>query len=328
MSDLLQGFLDDIAVHPEDPSPWLILADWLEDCDDPCAELVRLTWLLSHEPEHADFATRQARVQTLLAGGMIPVRPRMTLAGIDFAWIPPGTFLMGSPDDEAERRDNERQHRVTLTRPFWLGVHPVTQGQWGAVMGNNPSLFSRNGTFKNAVAKISDADMERFPVEMVSWVMAEDFCQKLSERLGRCVVLPTEAEWEYACRAGTTTPFHFGSVLNGRQANCDGNNPYGTKKKGPWLRRTTVVGSYPSNAWGLYDFHGNLWEWCADGYLDDLESLGDNDPLNPGQPGIRRVLRGGSFTLSAGTSRAARRRRVDPADRYFFHGFRVALRLD
>jgi formylglycine-generating enzyme required for sulfatase activity len=140
--------------------------------------------------------------------------------------------------------------------------------------------------------------------------------------------LPTEAEWEYACRAGTTTPFHFGSVLDGTQANCDGKYPYGTKKKGSNLERPTPVGSYAANAWGLYDVHGNLWEWCADGYLEDLIGLPAVDSSNFKSSNSPYVLRGGSWYLDAWYCRAARRARSDPSNRDYDFGFRVALRLD
>src|SRR5262249_43513092 len=147
------------------------------------------------------------------------------------------------------------QHPVTLTRGFWMGVYPVTQCQWRDVMGNNPSCYSRHGGHKDRVVHIADADLDRFPVEEVSWDDAQEFCAPLSERRGGTVRLPTEAEWEYACRAGTTSRFHFGPGCDGTQANCNGELPCGSFywKRGPFLNRTTAVGSYPPNAWGLYD---------------------------------------------------------------------------
>jgi uncharacterized protein (TIGR02996 family) len=245
-ADLLTPFLDDIVGNPDDPSLWLILADWLEDREDPRAELLRLTWQLQHEKKHRQFKSREARVQELLAGGMLPVVPRLSLdGGFEFAWIPPGSFLMGSPDTEARRFSNETQHPVRLTRGFYLGIHLVTQGQWEAVMGNNPASFARTGQYQSRVKRIAKAKVAKFPVESVSWNEMQEFCRRLSGRLRRRIGLPSEAQWEYACRAGTTTTFHFGNSHNATQGNCKGIEPYGTNKKGPYLDRLTPVGSYP-----------------------------------------------------------------------------------
>jgi uncharacterized protein (TIGR02996 family) len=329
MPDLIDGFLSDLVAHPEDPTLWLILADWLEDQNDPRAELVRLTWALSHEEGHPDFAVRQARVQALLAGGMRPVRPRLTLGpGLEFARVPPGSFWMGSPEDEAEREAEELLHRVTLTRGFWMGVTPVTQGQWQAVMGNNPSYFSRTGYGKDEVAGVSDDDLSRFPVEMVSWEDSQAFCAKLSEGLPGRITLPTEAEWEYACRAGTRTPFHFGAVSNGTQANCNGGRPYGTEEPGPHLDRPTVVGSFSPNAWGLFDCHGQVWEWCEDWYDKRYYSRSEGVDPKGSLNGIDRVLRGGSFYFESWHCRAAGRDWHGPGRRINDIGFRVCFRPD
>ncbi len=177
--------------------------------------------------------------------------------GMRFAWRPPGTFLMGSPPSEPQRWDDEQQHRVTLSKGFWLGVTPVTQAQWQAVMGSNPSHFQGDDR----------------PVEEVSWDDCQEFCKRLAERDGQRYRLPTEAEWEYACRAGTTTPFHFGATLSTEQANYDGNYTYGEGKKGKYREETTPVGSFPANAWGLHDMHGNVWEWCQDWYGPYLKEI-------------------------------------------------------
>ena len=143
------------------------------------------------------------------------------------------------------------------------------------------------------------------------------------KKAGRTYRLPTEVEWEYACRAGTTTPFHFGSQLNGRQANCDGTVPYGTDTEGPNLEKTTPVGNYPANAWGLYDMHGNVWEWCSDWY-GEYPSASLTDPNGPAN-GSNRVFRGGSWYGVAVNCRSARRDGDDPSFRDGFLGFRVAL---
>ena len=232
--------------------------------------------------------------------------------GIEFASIPAGKFLMGSPATEKERSPNETQHEVTLTQGFWMGVYEVTQAQYEQVMGKNPSEF------KGAT----------LPVETVSYKDALAFCKKLSDlpaekAAGRKYRLPTEAEWEYCCRAGTSTPFHFGNELNGTQANCDGNNPYGTTKKGPYLEKTSPVGSYPANAWGLYDMHGNVWEWCQDWY-DSSPKQSVTDPRGP-EVGSICVSRGGSWYNEAAGCRSANRYWYDPSIRNSGVGFRLAL---
>src|SRR5262249_36572146 len=152
--------------------------------------------------------------------------------------------------------------KVVLGRAFYLGKYPVTQEQYERVMSRNPSWFASTGRGRDQVKEF--ADTGNFPVENVTWEEAVEFCRRLSDlpaerRAGRVYELPSEAEWEYACRAGTTTPFHFGTELNGRRANCDGNHPYGTATRGPYLGRTCPVGCYTANAWGLYDMHGNVW---------------------------------------------------------------------
>ena len=232
--------------------------------------------------------------------------------GMEFASIPAGKFLMGSPETEKERDGDETQHEVTLTQGFRMGVHEVTQAQYEQVMGQNPSHFKGN----------------TLPVETVSYNDALEFCQKLSDlpaekAAGRKYRLPTEAEWEYSCRAGTSTPFHFGNELNGTQANCDGNNPYGTTKKGPYLKKTSPVGSYPANAWGLYDMHGNVFEWCQSWYGDYPEGP-VTDPSGP-EAGSGCVNRGGSWNYGAALCRSAFRYGLVPSIRFYGVGFRLAL---
>jgi formylglycine-generating enzyme required for sulfatase activity len=236
--------------------------------------------------------------------------------------IEPGKFLMGSPPEEAKRREDEAQHGVEITKPYCLGVYTVTQAQYRQVMGMRPSYFSAKGDGRNRVSGFNTDD---FPVENVSWEEAMDFCRIVSmlpdvKDKGWVVDLPTEAEWEYACRAGTRTPFHYGNALSSQQANCNGDNPYGDAAKGPNLRRTTKVGSYEPNACGLYDMHGNVLQWCKDRY--------DKDYLNRDKAGtFQRVARGGAWIFGAPGCRSARREPVDPATRASGIGFRVVVRM-
>jgi formylglycine-generating enzyme required for sulfatase activity len=230
--------------------------------------------------------------------------------GMKFAWCPPGTFLMGSPPSELERDDDEQQHQVTLTRGFWLGVTPVTQAQWQAVLGSNPSDFQGDDR----------------PVEQVSWDDCREFCKKLAERDGKPYRLPTEAEWEYACRAGTTTPFYFGETISTDQANYGGNYTCGKGKKGKCRQETTPVGSFPANAWGLCDLHGNVWEWCQDWY--GPYPKGDIKDPQRSESGDARVVRSGSWRDDPGYCRAARRYWFAAGYRYDFVGCRLVLCLD
>jgi formylglycine-generating enzyme required for sulfatase activity len=243
------------------------------------------------------------------------------------AFIPAGKFMMGSPASEEERNAEEVQHEVTITKPFYLGVTLVTQAQFDKVMGKNPSFFHAKG-----------GGGPDHPVDQVLWTDAGEFCQKLSalpeeKKAGRVYRLPTEAEWEYACRAGTTTAFHFGNSLSSKQANFNGNYPYGSADKGPYLRRTEKVSSYPANAFGLYDMHGNLWEWCSDWYDPDYyKNSPKEDPKGPAKgvvsTGFRNdffpVVRGGCWLDEARGCRSAYRFRLMPSERYRWVGFRVA----
>lgn len=232
-----------------------------------------------------------------------------------FRWVEPGSFLMGSPETEAERHDDEGpQHRVTLTQGFWLADTACTQALWQVVVGGeNPSYFNGNG---------------ELPVENVSWDdVMEQFMPSLQALLPEGVeaMLPSEAQWEYACRAETQTPFSFGEQINAKQVNYDGNYPYNKGSKGEYREMTVPVKDLPSNAWGLFQMHGNVWEWCFDERrtyaegeaLDPLGAVGD-DP---------RVLRGGSWFGNAGTARSAYRYENECGVRYHGIGFRVALRF-
>jgi uncharacterized protein (TIGR02996 family) len=324
------------ALHadPADDTARLALADWLEEQGDVRGELLRLHVALRQKPAGADLAACMARLRELLAAGVRPCVPRLTNpVGMEFALIPPGVFLMGSPDREAERFGNEGpQHEVEISRPFYLGVFPITQGQWQRVMGTNPSYFCSGGRGKK---KARGLDTRDFPVEQVPWEDVVAFCGRLSElpvetRSNRVYRLPTEAEWEYACRGGaaSSTPFHLGTSFSSTQANFNGNFPYGGAAQGPFLGRTTEVSAYPvSNAFGLYDLHGNVWEWCADWFDGNYyASSPRRDPPGPSE-GSRRVVRGGCWDGRCRNCRSAYRLRYVPAYRGFNLGFRVALVL-
>jgi formylglycine-generating enzyme required for sulfatase activity/tRNA A-37 threonylcarbamoyl transferase component Bud32 len=262
----------------------------------------------------ATYLGKQVEEEVDLGGGVT----------MQFVLIPPGTFTMGSPKEEEGRFNDEMAHEVTITRPFYLGKYVVTQEQYQQLTGSNPSTFGAGGGRKDKVAGL---DTARFPVDSVSWEDATACCAKLAEKAGRKARLPSEAEWEYACRAGTTSPFHFGTALNGSQANCKGTFPYGTQAKGPFLDRTCRVGSYRPNAWGLYDMHGNVCQWCQDWYAKSCQDLGGRDPVRVDKGADNaRVVRGGSWPAPATVCRAACRHTALPANRSFsILGFRVAL---
>ncbi len=228
---------------------------------------------------------------------------------MEFVFIRPGTFMMGSPSNEPKRDKDEHQHRVTLTRGYYLQTTEVTQGQWRRVMGSNPSSFKRCG--------------DDCPVEQVSWTVAQTFIQKLNQMEGTDKYrLPTEAEWEYAARAGTKTPFSFGDCLSTDQANYDGNYPMPGCSKGRYRKKPVAVGSFPANAWGLHDMHGNVHEWCQD-WKGDYPAGSVTDPEGPSS-GVRRVYRGGSWRYNARLCRSAYRSRLTPGSRDDSLGFRLA----
>ncbi|MEN8259210.1 MAG: formylglycine-generating enzyme family protein [Pseudomonadota bacterium] len=226
-----------------------------------------------------------------------------------FRWIQPGTFGMGSPESEPEREDDETPHPVTLTQGFWLADSACTQALWQAVMGDNPSQFR---------------DDENNPVETVSWddvhVFIEALNQSISELAAR---LPSEAEWEYACRAGSTAPFSFGGQITPEQVNYNGNNPYAEGQKGVYRKKTVPVRSLPANPWGLCEMHGNVWEWCED-WFGDYGAEAQIDPKGPPESTVP-VLRGGSWIVVGRHVRSAYRSRSKTRRRSFDTGFRLAL---
>ncbi|PPJ63544.1 Sulphatase-modifying factor protein [Cuspidothrix issatschenkoi CHARLIE-1] len=225
---------------------------------------------------------------------------------LEMAAIPGGTFMMGSPENEAKRRHSENpQHQVTVPG-FFMGKYPVTQAQYQAVMGTNPSYF--NGSNR--------------PVESVSWNDAVKFCELLSQRTGKKYTLPSEAQWEYACRAGTTTPFYFGETITTDLANYDGNYTYASAPRGEYRRQTTDVGSFPPNAFGLYDMHGNVSEWCFDDWVDNYNNA-PTDSSAVTRLSNEKLLRWGSWFDHPGNCRSVCRFYADAGFGDDFNGFRV-----
>jgi formylglycine-generating enzyme required for sulfatase activity len=246
----------------------------------------------------------------------------------NMAWVEAGTFLMGSPTNEPGRNTNEFQHSVTLTNGFFVGKYLVTQGAYLSLMNTNPSYYSTNKGFAQNLNR---------PVETVSWNDASNYCEALTQQQqasGQIFTnwlyrLPTESEWEYACRAGTSTPFYCGSNLDSTLANFDGEYPYvagiGTSNNpnGIYLDQTTNVGSYPPNASGLYDMAGNVWEWCQDWY----SVYPTNSVTNYAGPaaGTNRIFRGGALDSIGAECRSAERDSYLPTGRFDTVGFRVVL---
>jgi len=252
-------------------------------------------------PAVAPFADSQAKAHQKAWADHLGVPAQTTNSiGMKLNLIPPGEFAMGTPASEVGPLSAETQHLVKISQPFYLSVHEVTQQQYGLVMGKNPS--HRNGANK--------------PVEKVGWNDAVEFCRKLSEREGVEYRLPTEAEWEYACRGGTTTDYSFGDDVSqlGEYAWYGGGE-------------THVVGKKLPNQWGLYDMHGNVWEWCQDWYGPFGSEKVVSDPKGPAS-GKSRVLRGGAFDVLPRLVRAASRSNNRPVSRSRRYGFRLARTYD
>lgn len=315
--DLIQKMQE----HPDDDALRMRFTDSLIEREDPRGELLRLLHTLTQAIEVPQREKLEERLRELLAAGVPAVGPFYTNSiGMKFAWIPPGVFLMGSPENEKGRDATEEvQHKVTLTEGFYMAIHPVTQASWENVMGNNPSRFQgqeleRLKPFLIAAKQghlcVSQGDA--LPVEGVSWEDCQQFLEKLGNLDGHSYRLPTEAEWEYACRAGTTTRYSFGQSISRKQANFKS-------------YITSVAGSYPPNGWGLFDMHGNVGEWCADWFDRDYPTGEVIDPQGPAS-GIKssggRVIRGGSLVNEALYLRSACRAYNAPTHRYSGIGFR------
>jgi sulfatase modifying factor 1 len=272
---------------------------YLASCDEP-------------SPAMSPFSANEARThQRAWAEHLgLPVQVTNSVE-MKLVLIPPGSFKIGSPPGEEGRSDAEVQHTVKLTKACYMGAAEVTQGQWKALMGKNPSFFTD----------------DTLPVDTVAWKEAVEFCRKLSDKdAGARYRLPTEAEWEYACRAGTTTPFHTGATISTVQANYHGGYTYGKGRKGEYRETSTAAGTFAPNAWGLHDMHGNVWEWCADWY-GDYPGRDVTDPMGPSE-GEKRVVRGGCWINFPAVCRSANRGSTVPLSWNFNFGFRVLRVLD
>ena len=262
-------------------------------------------------------------------------------------WIPPGRFWMGSPPTEPEHRESESPLHLVQLQGFFMGQTPTTQAQWREVAGwqerpgekwgrqlkMDPSRFqSRERQGENKVRLLAgENNTDNRPVEQVSWLDAMEFCSRLSQRTGRNYTLPSDAQWEYACRAGTTTPFHFGDTISPELANYDGNHSYADGPKGLYREQTTPVGLFPANAWGLMDMHGNVNEWCLDEWHESYEGAStDGRALVDAAGGEKskesektRLQRGGSWNYGPRGCRSACRNIDWPYEGLGNVGFRV-----
>jgi sulfatase modifying factor 1 len=233
------------------------------------------------------------------------------ITGMIFRRIDPGEFQMGSPEAEPGRESQETLHTVQISHAFYMGIWEVTQQQWKTIMGEHSSSFQNCGP--------------DCPVENVTWNDVAKFIEKLNARSSSHFRLPTEAEWEYACRAGTTTPFSTGVNLTTDQANYDGNHPYSHFPKGVFRKNPTAAGTFMPNNWQLFDMHGNVWEWTADAYCPYAKGR-ITDP-QPQCADERKVIRGGSWYFGADSARCALRYTHRPQDKGFSIGFRLALNI-
>jgi formylglycine-generating enzyme required for sulfatase activity len=279
-----------------------------------------------HEPDEDDLVLDEDDLdgnheqEIPIEMAIIP-KDKFLMGSPEMVVIPESTFLMGSPEDEPERDGDEGPlHEVTVS-PFFMSKYPITQSQWRFVAQLpqiNRALDPEPSSFKGDVR----------PVEQVSWHDAVEFCDRLSAYTKRTYRLPTEAEWEYACRAGTTTPFHTGETITTELANYDGTFTYGQPAKGVYRNETTDVESFPPNAFGLFDMHGNVWEWCLDHWHENYDNAPtDGSAWLTDDENAAHVIRGGSWMYFARCCRSASRGRDDPDFRGRNLGFRVVCVL-
>ena len=365
--DSEQVLLEALHADPGDETAWLALADCLEENRQPVrAELLRLHRRLRTFEEGVERQQMEARVREMLAAGLQPCVPILVNSiGMKFALVPAGTFVMGlsleaqnaailaRSRDQWERRMGP-QHEVELTQSFYLGICQTTVSQFEdfaqstgyrteAERGSGAHRWYRWTGLDDSWALGATTSWRnpgftqkaRQPVTCVSWNDVQVFLRWLNELpaeqgFGRRYRLPTEAEWEYACRGGvsSSTLFHQGDSLSSSQANFDGNYPAGGAARDWFRERTCLVGSYRPNVLGLYDLHGNVYEWCNDWFSEGYYEEGPRQ--NPPGPssGTCRVMRGGGWYCGGLYCRTAYRNRCDPAGRNNGLGFRVALVLD
>ncbi len=246
-------------------------------------------------------------VDSALGWGGLPSRIRHVSTDLILVLIPPGEFTMGSPETEPERDRDEKQRVVEVASAFYLGETEVTVAQWSQHMPELP-------------LELEHKQDPSLPVEGVSWHAAKDFVALLNKKGAAVWRLPTEAEWEYACRAGTTGPFSFGAIVTPEQVNYDGDHPYADGKPDLDRGMPVPVRGLPANPWGLYEMHGNLWEWCEDLYLVD-----PGVDVAEEIPGASRVIRGGDFSSKGKQTRSASRDGYPPASTGTKHGFRLVV---
>jgi formylglycine-generating enzyme required for sulfatase activity len=281
-------------------------------------------FLLTHRRRTQGFRETLAEPGDGKAGVSVAVdAPHLTML-----WIPPGRFWMGSPADETGRSEAEGPQHLVQLQGFFMSQTLITQAQWRALAMGKPAKSGQERLTK------LDPDPSGFngdqrPVEQVSWHEAMEFCRRLSQRTGRHYTLPSEAQWEYACRAGTTTPFHFGETISAELANYDASKVYADGKRGEHRWQTTEVASFPANPWGLHDMHGNVWEWCLDHWHQNYEGAPEHggawldEDVKENQEQKGRLLRGGSWNDHPGFCRSAFRFTNHPGRRNLSIGFRV-----
>jgi uncharacterized protein (TIGR02996 family) len=315
--DIEHAVLQAIHDNPRDETSWLVLADWLEENGQADrAEMLRLHRQLRTLQTDKERKPLEERFQRLLRDGVQPCVPILTNSiGMKLALIPPGQFWLGSPPTEPGRYADESPRRlIELSRPFYLGVYPVTQADFRRVTGLSPSTFAPAGSHAAAVAGL---DTSRFPVEGITWAEAIAFCNSLGKlpaerKAKRIYRLPTEVDWEYACRGGAamTTPFPYGTKMTSRYANFNDSSQRSKRRR--ILGRTSEVGSYLPNGFGLYDMVGNVWQWCADWYVPDAYSNHPPKDPPPAAEGDRHNARGGCWNQEVRRVRSADRSSFEP----------------